>query len=168
MNAAGWLCREIFPAAPFPVFLSPAVPTSLLALSTGRRKTRPGFALGSPGSSRCRSDRVLICGNATRKFLILVVSTLLSLQPGYSPGYRCSGPGLMFCSIQAMTMAGLCHPGQLSTTMPTAPMCSGAGMGAPGPPDLEFETISRDHPDGHAQVSPGAVAASQVPVLAWP
>ncbi len=34
-----------------------------------------------------------------------------------------------------------------------------------GPPDLEFEAISRDHPDGHAQVSPGAVAASQVPVL---
>lgn len=36
-----------------------------------------------------------------------------------------------------------------------------------GPPDLEFEAISRDDPDVHAQVSPGAVAASQVPVLAW-
>jgi hypothetical protein len=71
----------------------------------------------------------------------------------------------MFCSIQAMTMAGLCHPGQLSTTMPTAPMCPGVRL---GPPDLEFEAISRDHPDGHAQVSLGAVAASQVPVLAWP
>ena len=37
-----------------------------------------------------------------------------------------------------------------------------------GPPDLQFEAISRDRPDGHAQVSLGAVAASQVPVLAWP
>ena len=32
-------------------------------------------------------------------------------------------------SIQWMTMAGLCHPGHLFTTMPTAPMCPGAGMG---------------------------------------
>jgi hypothetical protein len=47
----------------------------------------------------------------------------LSLQPGRSPGYRCSGPGLMFTSIQAMSMTGLCHPGQLSTAMPTSPMC---------------------------------------------
>ena len=44
-----------------------------LSLCTGRPKTRPGFALGSPRSSWCRSDQVLICGNATRKFLILVV-----------------------------------------------------------------------------------------------
>lgn len=36
-----------------------------------------------------------------------------------------------------------------------------------GPPDLEFEAICRDDPDVHARVSPGAVAASQVPVLAW-
>ena len=74
----------------------------------------------------------------------------------------------MFCSIQAMTMAGLCRPGQLSTTMPTAPCALAQEWVRLGPPDLEFEAISRDHPDGHAQVSPGAVAASQVPVLAWP
>ena len=99
----------------------------------GTAEDKAGIRLGSPRSSWCRSDQVLICGNATRKIFFLSFSTLLSLQSGRSPGYRCSGPGLMFCSIQAMTMAGLCHPGQLSTTMPTAPMCPGAGMGAPGP-----------------------------------
>jgi hypothetical protein len=39
----------------------------------GTAEDKAGFALGSPGSSWCRSDQVLICGNATRKFLILVV-----------------------------------------------------------------------------------------------
>ncbi len=36
-----------------------------------------------------------------------------------------------------------------------------------GPPDLEFATISGDDVDIYAQVSPGAVAASEVPVLVW-
>ena len=36
-----------------------------------------------------------------------------------------------------------------------------------GPPDLEFATISGDDVDIYAQVSPGAVTASEVPMLVW-
>jgi len=36
-----------------------------------------------------------------------------------------------------------------------------------GPPDLEFEAVCRDDPDIQAGVPSGAVAASEVPVLAW-
>jgi hypothetical protein len=75
----------------------------------------------------------------------------------------------MFYSIQAMTMTGIVSPGTVvhdDAHRANVPWrrngCAWARR------TLKFEAISRDHPDGHAQVPLGAVAASQVPVLAWP
>ena len=73
----------------------------------------------------------------------------------------------MFCSIQAMTMAGLCHRAVAHDDAHRANVpgleewCAWARR-------TSIEAISRDDPDGHAELSPAAVAASQVPVLAWP
>lgn len=82
----------------------------------GTAEGKVGFALGSPRllliPFRSGSD---LWKRNSGIFLIIVVSIRLSLRRGHSLGYRCSGPGLMFTSIQAMSMAVLCHPGQLAT-----------------------------------------------------
>lgn len=54
----------------------------------------------------------------------------------------------------------LCHEGRLAALLDFE-------WARLGPPDLEFEAICRDDPDLRARVSPGAVPASHVPVLAW-
>ncbi len=115
-----------------------------------------------PGSSWCRSDRVLICGNATRKFLILVIfypveraarafAGVLLFWPGtdvlLDPGDEHGGivsPGTVVRGDAHLANV-LWHQGRLVALLDLE-------WARLGPPDLEFEAISRDDPDVHAQV----------------
>jgi len=131
VNVAGWLCQEKFRAVPLisaaEISWSHMRPTCWRGtLASGRwhfhfsqaccseptHRTAKDKAGGVLGVSCCRSDRVLTCGNISRKLLILVVIYLVERVDKASSGYRCSGLGLMFSSIQAMNTAGLCHSGQ--------------------------------------------------------